>query len=364
MGMKRVLALLLALGLLFSFALAEEDGDETEKSGSWAQINQSLAPGDGWQQFVQDRSAFALGEDTPYADDERIRICSWGTWPSMDGSTVCVPMAMEAARQWLGLSESDLNGFINFSTTPNAIARLVSGSPNPMVTIQSENVVMDDTAPVTLYLGVMPNEDSWALAEGKGVALKAVPVCYDAFVFLVNGANPVDSLTLQQIRDIYTLRDPDDWKEERIIENWSAILPEYDMGIYAYERPHGSGSQNAMEEMVMQGLPIYPVKEADIVGGMSDLIRRIGNYDNCEGALGYSYLYYVNELYKSGDIKVLAIDGVSPTPDNLRSGAYPLTVCYYAVYREDDENAARFVDWLLSDEGQASIAQASYIPLR
>ena len=362
--MKRIFAFLLALGLLFSLALAEEDVDETEKSGSWAQINQSLTPRDDWQQYVQDRSAFALGEGTPYADDERIMIRSWGTWPSMDGSTVCVPMAMEITRQWLGLQESDLNGFINFSTTPNAIARLVNGTPNPMVTIQSENAVMDDSVPVTLYLGVMPNEDSRALAEENGVTLKEVPVCYDAFVFLVNGANPVDSLTLQQIRDIYTLRDPDSWDQERIIENWSEILPEYDMPIYAYERPHGSGSQNAMEEMVMQGLPIYPVDEADIVGGMSDLIRRVGNYDNCEGALGYSYLYYVDELYKSGDIKVLAIDGIAPTPENLRSGDYPLTVCYYAVYREEDENAARFVEWLLSDEGQASIAQASYITLR
>jgi len=362
--MKRILAFLMALGFLFSFALAEEDGDETEKSGSWAQINQSLTPRDGWQQLVRDRSAFALGEETPYADDERILIRSWGTWPSMDGSTVCVPMAMEAARQWLGLSESDLNGFINFSTTPNAIVRLVSGLPNPMVTIQSENTVMDDTVPVTLYLGVMPNEDSWALAKENGVTLKAVPVCYDAFVFLVNGVNPVNSLTLQQIRDIYSVRDPDSWDQKRIIENWSEILPEYDKPIYAYERPHGSGSQNAMEEMVMQGLPICPVDEADIAGGMSDLVKRIGNYDNSEGALGYSYLYYVDELYKSGDIKVLAIDGVSPTPENLRSGAYPLTVCYYAVYRDGDENAARFVDWLLSDEGQASIAQASYITLR
>ena len=63
-------------------------------------------------------------------------------------------------------------------------------------------------------------------------------------------------------------------------------------------------------------------------------------------------------------MKVLAVDGIAPTDENLQSGAYPFTVHYYAVYAEGNETAAAFTDWLVSDEGQACIAQAGYVPLR
>lgn len=62
-------------------------------------------------------------------------------------------------------------------------------------------------------------------------------------------------------------------------------------------------------------------------------------------------MYYAHTLYKSGDIKVLEINGVCPTPENLRGGKYPFATCYYAVYRQGDE-AAAFAEWLQSDAGK------------
>ena len=70
---------------------------------------------------------------------------------------------------------------------------------------------------------------------------------------------------------------------------------------------------------------------------------------NCAGsvnAIGYSYLYYVDSLYKSGSLKVLSVDGIPPTAENLRGGAYPYTVYYYAVYAEGNETAARFAEFI------------------
>ena len=61
---------------------------------------------------------------------------------------------------------------------------------------------------------------------------------------------------------------------------------------------------------------------------------------------------------------MLAVDGVSPTPENLRSGAYHYTVYYYAVYEKGNETAERFVNWMVSDEGQQCAAQAGYVTLR
>ncbi|MBQ8072493.1 MAG: substrate-binding domain-containing protein [Clostridia bacterium] len=340
------LCILLSAALLLSGTAAAE-------SGSWSQINQSIARGENWQRYVTDPADFQLGSSAPLEGHEGLSIQQWGEYPSVDGSTVCVPLAMELARQWLDLPEEDLNGFVNFSTTPYAYDRLTRGLPNPMVTIASRGIMMDDTHPIDLVLGTGPNADEKKAAEDAGVELVMTPVCYDAFVFLVNSENPVESLTADQIRGIYT----------GVIARWEQVGGLKDALIAPFQRPHGSGSQTAMEELVMDGYELKSVEENYISEGMSDLIAQIGNYDNSRNAIGYSYLYYVDSLYKSGGIKVLAVDGVPPTPENLRSGAYPFTVYYYAVYARGNENAQRFVNWLVSDEGQACVAQAGYVPL-
>ena len=345
--MKRLLCVLLVCVMCAVPVLAEE-----ASTGSWSQINQSVSKGEGWEKVITDGS-FHLGEKKPLEGYDNLYICDWGSWPSMDGSTVCVPMAMELARQWLGLEEGDMNGFINFSTTPYAYDRLTRGKANPLVTIKSRGVMMDDTHPIDLVLATYPNADERQAAAEAGVDLVYVPFCYDAFVFMVNEVNPVDSLAVSQIREIYMGQH----------KNW-AELGGVSQQLYAYQRPHGSGSQTAMEEMVMQGLEIDSVEDNYISDGMAEAVSQIGNYSNGPGAIGYSYLYYVNKLVENSGIKVLSVDGVAPTDENLQSGTYPFTVNYYAVYRKGDANTEAFVSWLVGEEGQKAVRQAGYVPLR
>ena len=343
--MKKLCAAVLCLCLMISLALAE--------GGSWGQINQSLERGEDWVRIVEAPADFQLGEAVPYEGGDGLFVGGWGDYPSIDGSTVCVPLAMELARQWLDLPEEDLNGFVSFSTTPVAYDRLTAGAANPTVTIASRGVMMDDIHPIDIVIGTGPNADERRAAEEAGVELVMVPICYDAFVFLVNSENPVDGLRSDEIRGIYT----------GAIYRWSEVGGA-DSLIVPFQRPHGSGSQTAMEEMVMAGYPLTAAEPNYISDGMSDLIAQVGNYDGGVDAIGYSYLYYVDALYKSGSLKVLAVDGAAPTPENLRSGAYPYTVYYYAVYVKGNETAERFVDWLVSDEGQRCVEQAGYVTLR
>ncbi len=345
--MKKLLCILLVCVMGVMPALAENPD-----TGSWSQINQAVSKGEGWRKVETD-GAFHLGDKKPLEGYDDLFIGDWGTYPSMDGSTVCVPMAMELARQWLGLEEGDMNGFITFSTTPYAYDRLTQGKANPLATIKSQGVMMDDTHPIDLVLATYPNADERQAAADAGVELVYVPFCYDAFVFMVNGRNPVDSLTVAQIQEIYT-------GQHKTWADFGGQPQQLD----AFQRPHGSGSQTAMEEMVMQGLKIQQVEENFISDGMADAVAQIGNYDNGPGAIGYSYLYYVNTLVENSGIKVLAIDGVAPTDENLQSGAYPFTVNYYAVYRKGDENTEAFVNWLVGEEGQKAVAQAGYVTLR
>lgn len=318
---------------------------------SWSMINQDLDRGENWRRIVTD-SPFRLGEAVPCGDGA-FSVRSYGSYPSIDGSTVSVPLALELARQLLDLPEDDLKGFVNFSTTPYAYERLIFGQPNPTVTLLSRNETMDPVQPVELILVTEPSDEELALAEAAGAKLVYVPFCYDAFIFLVNENNPVTSLTTGQIRAVYR-GDIIDWGDVGGVTG-RTILP--------FQRPKNSGSQTAMENMVMKGDLLPAAKDNFISFGMDDLVSQIGNYDNSVYSLGYSFLYYVNALYTDEHIKVLSVDGVAPTEANLRSGAYPYTVCYWAVFREEDADTRAFVEWLTGPEGQACVRQAGYIPI-
>ena len=341
--MKRLLCTLMLLCLLPLFALAE---------GSLVQINQPLDKPEGWQKIVEN-SPYALGDMTPY-EDAGFSICGFGNYPSIDGSTVSVPLGMELARQLLNLPEEDLNGFVNFSTTPYAYERLILGKPNLTAMLPSQNAMMDQAQPVNLILVTEPSDEELEMAKNAGVELEVVPFCYDAFVFLVNGENDVDGLTMEEIRSIYSGQ----------TYSWDQVGSTSFDPIIAYQRPKNSGSQTAMENMVMKGLRFVAVEENYVSDGMSDLVQQIGDYSNSRQSLGYSFLYYLNNLYVNENIKVLKIDGVYPSEENLQNGSYPLTAHYYAVYRKGDEQTAAFVQWLLSEEGQACVRQAGYIPMR
>lgn len=342
---KGIAAVVAACLVLSAFtALAE---------GSWGQINQPVERPESWQAFVED-SVFILGEKVELGEvnGQTIYEQAYGTYPSLDGSTVAVPMGMELARQLLGMAEGDLAGFVTFSTTHSAYERLIGQQPNPSPMVASGNIAMEEAHPVDLILATEPSDEELQMAAEAGVELIKEPFCYDAFVFFVNAQNPVDNLTMEQIREIYTGQ----------VLNWVAVGGK-DALIIPFQREKNSGSQTAMENLVMLGVPMAGTVDRYVSGGMGDLVRQIGDYDNGEHSIGYSYLYYLDNLYKSGNIKVLSVDGVAPTPENLRSGAYPLTTSYYAVYRKGEEAPAAFTEWLLSDVGQKCVGQAGYVSL-
>ncbi|MBP1592491.1 MAG: hypothetical protein ILP22_10655, partial [Oscillospiraceae bacterium] len=82
-------------------------------------------------------------------------------------------------------------------------------------------------------------------------------------------------------------------------------------------------------------------------------------------AIGYTYNYYINNLYKSPDIKVIAVDGITPENENLVNNKYPFASAYYAVIRADEpENSEyrKLRDYMLTDEGQEIIRLAGYCP--
>ena len=311
-----------------------------------------------WTQIVRD-SRFALGEP----QWERYEFATWpsqalhlpdAAFPVIGGSTVLAPMMAEFARQHLGMSADQAAKFFRFSSTSQAYGHLCRYERVNYYFADyfsgADYVIWDPQRPVELVLGPAPGEEELFIASEWGVELTQKPICRDAFVFITGEGNPVESVSIEQLRGVFSGE----------ITNWSA-LGGPNKEIKAYQREPGSSNQAGMERLVMGGAPMAGARTVK-ADALSEAVAEYGNSDT---SIGYGYRYCVDNLYGAASIKLLKIDGVAPTPENIASGAYPLSVYHYGTIRQSEAAGpgGLFLDWILSEEGQACVRQAGYIPL-
>jgi phosphate transport system substrate-binding protein len=255
----------------------------------------------------------------------------------VDGSTATIPLSEAAAAKLLSIKPEEASKAVMHYTTHNAYMRLI-----------------DKT--VDIILVTEPSAEELELAKKNNMELEIVPVVKDAFVFLVNKKNQVESLTLKQIQDIYSGK----------LTDWSQTGGSKGI-ILAYQRPLNSGSQTLMLNKVMKGIQMVTPEKNMEPAGMGDLIEVIAGYDNSEYALGYSVYYYANTMYIRDTVKLIGVNGVKPEPVTIKSDKYPLTSAYYAVFRKAepaDSFARTYLKWLLSEEGQRTAEEIGYIALK
>ncbi len=180
-----------------------------------------------------------------------------------------------------------------------------------------------------------PSSQQKQYAEEKGVELIYVPVGLEGFVFFVNKNNSIDNLTTEQIRKIYAGEHT----------NWSQ-LGGADRIINPVTRLKGSGSQTAFEAFMGD----YKIgrKSAFALAGAS---------------IGFSFRYYMDGIVENSDVKMISLNGVYPSAENIQSRSYPVIAQFYAIYRADNDNKniPLLIDWLLSDEGQRLIEETGYV---
>ncbi|MDR1183323.1 MAG: substrate-binding domain-containing protein [Coriobacteriales bacterium] len=264
----------------------------------------------------------------------------------VDGSTATVPITAELLRQFYGYSDEQVanSPFIWHSTTDRAYQYLADETGRYLDGEHPERV--------RLILVTPPSAEESGYAAQAGITFEQDAIALDGFVFIVNRDNPIDSLTLEQVRDIFS----------GAVTNWSQVGGD-NQEIQAFQREEGSGSQTAMQQLVMKGEPMATPPQIASVSSMSGLVERVAEYQNGTGSIGYTFDYYVKNLYTNENIKVLKIDGVTPSATSYLDGSYPLTSAYYAIIRSDepaDSPARRLRDFLLSDTGRQVIELAGY----
>ncbi len=255
--------------------------------------------------------------------------------PRLDGSTSTVPLAQAMCAVLLGEDQEQTAQLIHFSRTTQSYYNLMNGNADLLLAAEPTPEVMEE----------LDQRNSWCMT----------PFAIDALVFVVNQNNPVDSLTVEEVQKIYTGE----------ITNWSQVGGE-DLDIVPFQRNKGAGSQNMFEKLVMDGrTPMDPPSTwtADSMSGLLDAVRE---YDNSAAALGYTVYYYANDMEMARGLKVLAIDGVSPSAQAIRDQEYPFLNPYFVVIPKDlprDDPARILYDWVLGPDGQKLAALEGYVPV-
>ncbi len=201
-----------------------------------------------------------------------------------------------------------------------------------------------------------PTSDFYTDAAYNDVSLQLDQIGSDPFVFFVSADNPVKSLTVQEIRGIYSGQ----------ITNWKEVGGK-DAEIVAFQQPTNSVSQIGMKTLVMQDETMMDPVTGFIMTVYGDSAFRdvIMRFDESENALGYAYGSYANALYLNENVKVLAVDGVLPEAEAVRNGDYPLVGGIYAITRKGDksENTQKFLKGLFSPSGQNCVLQEGFVPV-
>ena len=260
-------------------------------------------------------------------------------FPRMDGSTSTVPLAQAAACVLLAEPREAVADLVVFNKTTQSFRLLAAGS--------CDILIVSEPAP-EVFLEM----------KDQGYKHEMAPIATDALVFVVNASNPVDSLTLEQIRGIYTGR----------ITNWKQVGGD-DIKIEAFQRNAEAGSQVLMEKLVMEGRKMAdaPTQNFSTAFGMGELISAIKGFDGSANAIGYTVYYYAEDMRMAEGLKIISVDGVKPGTDTIRNGEYPFLNPYYAVIGagEPEDSPTRIMyNWLLSDEGQALVNHEGYVSVR
>ena len=205
-----------------------------------------------------------------------------------------------------------------------------------------------------IFIGVYPSDEQKAYAEENQTTFEYTPIGTEAFVFFVHKDNPITNLTNEQIKDIYSGK----------ITNWKDVGGKNEK-IAAFQRNEGSGSQSMLKRF-MGDTPIMDAPTEMVNDLMAGIIEQVADYKSKTNSIGFSFRYYVEGIIKNPDIKMISIDGIAPTSENIRNGSYPVLTPIYAVtYKENqNDNVDKLLEWILSDEGQYIINETGYVGIK
>ncbi|MDW8107576.1 MAG: phosphate ABC transporter substrate-binding protein [Armatimonadota bacterium] len=188
-------------------------------------------------------------------------------------------------------------------------------------------------------------------ARSRGVVPHEIAVALDGLAVVVHESNPVDSLTMDQVRRIYIGQ----------ITNWSQVGGP-NMPIVVFSRDSNSGTYGFFQQVVLknqnwgQGVRFMP--------STSEEAREVAR---TPGGIAYGGIAYFKNRPGIKILKIAAKEGepaYAPTEENVRTRKYPISrFLYFYTNGKPKGEIAKFINWVLSPEGQALVREVGYYPL-
>jgi phosphate transport system substrate-binding protein len=192
------------------------------------------------------------------------------------------------------------------------------------------------------------------MAQENGVNPIEFVVGYDALAIFVHPDNPIESITLEQLAEIYG--------EGGTLENWSQLgitIPDGHDEIVRLSRQNNSGTYVYFSEVVLGKNRDFKLGSRDLHGS-KDVVETVANTPS---AIGYSGLAYATDHVKM--VPILDADGnpVAPTVETAVSGTYPIArPLFMYTAGEPTGKVKEYMDWILSPVGQKVIFDKGYAP--
>ena len=168
-------------------------------------------------------------------------------------------------------------------------------------------------------------------------SLWSTPIALDGIAIVVHPQNPVEGLTLLQLKDVFFSQ----------VWNWQNVGGQAGE-IVVVSRENGSGTRAVFEELVMQGQRVTPT--AVVMPGSQAVVGYVAEHPEAIG--------YVSMGQLSDQVKVLRIEEVIPTPKSVRQGEYHLLRPLFLITRQEPTDEIKsFVDFVLSPTGQSIVGK-------
>ncbi len=233
---------------------------------------------------------------------------------------------------------------IYMSKNKNVIIQVTGGGSGTGI-----SALINGTTDICNSSRPMKKEEKIKLKEKYGSPGVEIKVAVDGLAIYVNEKNPVKELSLKQLKDIYTGK----------INNWKEVGGR-DAKIIRYSRENNSGTYAYFKDEVLLGADFD--KTTQYLPGTAAIVNAIIKDENGIGYGGAAYGKGIKELKIKKDDKSPAY---APTRENIKKGLYPISRFLYMYLRTKPHGEMKkFIDWILSDEGQKIVTQVGYFPIR
>ncbi|HEQ79168.1 MAG TPA: phosphate ABC transporter substrate-binding protein [Euryarchaeota archaeon] len=189
----------------------------------------------------------------------------------------------------------------------------------------------------------MSSRDVKASEFAEWPSLEVHIIAADGLAVIVHNNNPVDSLSTDHIKKIYT----------GIITNWQEVGGA-NMPIVVVGRDSNSGTRASFEEIVLdKELPTSSMLEKNSNGAVKETVAQT------PGAIGYVGLGYLDN-----SVTTVAVDDVIPTTGTVLDGSYPIARNLFVITNGEAKGPIKeFIDFMLSKEGQKIVKDEGFIPV-